>query len=167
MRKKRNPNLLHPLLLALSITLPCAAAGSSRLFPLEATHALAVPWLAGQGDEPLFSEAFQARKSAEFRANHLGPWEPGAVARQCATDGDGVETGVLAKLGLAIAEQSGFGPNLRPHGPQWLERIQARLPPARETHRFRPGNRAVITHNALVRWLPTLDLFMRHPDLPA
>lgn len=157
---------LCPWFLALAIILPAAATGPSRLFPLEAAQALARPWLAGQSDEALFSGTFQTRKSAEFREKHLGPWDPGSVAGRFEEEGDGVETQVLAKLGLAITEQSGFGPNLRPHGPDWLQGIQAQLPSAREPHRFRPCNRAVITQNALVRRLPTMDLFMRHPDLP-
>jgi hypothetical protein len=159
--------LIRLFALFLPLALAAAPAGPARIFPLEPYQALATPWLESGSGDPIFSEPFQARKAAEFQRTWLGPWDPDFVARGFTPQVAGLEAKVLANLQRDIVEGTGFGPNLRPYGPQWLSRIQAQLPPARDVpFRFHPGRRAMVTDNALVRLLPTLDLYMQHPDLP-
>ena len=79
----------------------------------------------------------------------------------------GLEALVLANLQRDIAAGTGFGHNTRPYRADWLEGIQRQLPPARPgTFRFQAERRAVVSANALVRLLPTQDIYMQHPDLP-
>ncbi len=163
---------MRPLsaLLLLLFTLALGGAqpsGPARLFPMEPYRALAEPWLAAQGAQALFSPAFQARKTAEFQRAYLGPWDPAFVAGRLTPQVTGLEAKVLANIQMDIAEQTGFGANTRPYGPGWIRRIQDQLPAARGGgFRFQARNRAIVTENALVRLLPTMDLYMQHPDLP-
>jgi len=156
------------LILALAGVLAGAQpAGPNRPFPMAAYEALAAPWLAATDDEALFPPPFQARKTAEFQANYLGPWNPGFVAGRFTAQVAGMEAATLADLERGIAAQTGFGPGIRPYGPGWLGRIRGQLPPARTgAFRFQAGRRAVTTENALVRLLPTMDLYMQSPDIP-
>jgi len=79
----------------------------------------------------------------------------------------GLEARVLANLQGDIAAGTGFGHNTRPYGPDWLERLQRQLPAARPgPFRFQLARRAMVTANALVRLLPTADIYMQHPDIP-
>jgi hypothetical protein len=157
---------LAPLIAALFLT-AAQGPGPSRLFPVDLYQRLGDPWLGARGEEPLFTAAFQARKAEAFRRTWLGPWDPAFVAAHLTPEVAGLEDLVLDNIRRDIADQTGFGPNLRPYGPDWLARIQAQLPPPRKgPFRFRPEGRAVILDNALLRLLPTMDLYMQHPDIP-
>ncbi|MDR3670767.1 MAG: SH3 domain-containing protein [Holophaga sp.] len=147
----------------------CLALGGapSRLFHLEPYQAMAEPWLTATGDQALFPAPFQTRKAAAFQRAYLGPWDPDFVAGHLTPQVAGLEARVLADLQREIVAHTGFGPNLRPWGPGWIRRIQAQLPPTVEVpFRFRAGHRAVVTENALVRLLPSQDLFLQNPELP-
>jgi hypothetical protein len=164
--------MMRLLVWLLSASLPLVlagaqAAGPSRLFPMEPYQRLRTPWLEARDEQALFSQAFQARKAQRFRTQYLGPWEPGFVTRHLTPQVAMREARVLASLQQDIEEGTGFGPNVRPYGPDWLQRIQDQLAPDRPGRfRFLASERAVILENALVRRLPTMDLYMQHPDLP-
>ena len=155
-------------LFSLFLTLALAGApppGPAQLFPLDPYQGLKRPWLEAQGGEPLFTPAFQKRKAAEFRTNYLGPWDSEFVAGHLTPQVESLESKVLDNIRGDIQAQTGFGPNTRPYDSGWLDRIRALLP-ERKGFRFRPGDRAMILDNALVRLLPTMDLYMQHPDIP-
>lgn len=159
--------LYHPAVLLLPLLLSGTVSAADLLFPMEPYRAMAQPWLDSASGQELLPRPFQVRKAADFQRHYLAPWDPAFVAGRLTPRVLGLEATVLANLQGDIAAGTGLGPNLQPYPPSWLSRIRNQLPPERNTGLpFQAANRAVVTENTLVRLLPTMDLYMHHPDLP-
>ena len=152
-------------LLFLVLPLPAAGPDLIQRFPMEAYQPLGRPWLEATDSSPLFPEGVQARKAEDFRVRFLGPWEADYVAANLTDPVANLETQRVARLQGEVAKGAGFGPNFRPYGQAWLDRLKALLPDHSGRRPFDPGRRAVLLDNTPVRLLPTTDLFLQSHTL--
>jgi len=158
---------LRPFMLLLPLVLAGAPpVAPDRPFPLAPYRNLGAPWLASRSDAALLSRPFQTRKAAEFQKLYLGPWDPEFVGAHCTPEMAGLEARALADLARNLGAGTGLGADLRPYPPGWLDRLREQLPAQGDAGPFRPERCAIITENALVRLLPTRDLFIQPPDQP-
>lgn len=99
------------------------------------------------------------------------PWDPQVIDRLLDPD-TGVDlaarvTSTVNRFGAA-SPQPGFGRNLRPYAPDWIESIRRNAQPGQfaSQRRYQPGNRAITTTTGALRLLPTSEPFFYDPRLP-
>lgn len=99
------------------------------------------------------------------------PWEPEVIAHLLDPD-TGIDlaarvTATVNRFGAASA-QPGFGRNLRPYAPAWIEAVRRNAQAAQFTgqRNYLPGNRAITTTTGALRLLPTSEPFFYDPRLP-
>lgn len=171
---------------ALSLARPLSPTAS--LFSLQRYDQDIAHWIDPHGpdaDRPILTAAQQASAVAQLKTRYFGaaaktgaaadapasPWDPRVIDRLLDPD-----TGVNLALRVAstvnrfgaASAQPGFGRNLRPYAPDWIESIRGNAQAGQfaDQRRYQSTNRAITTTTGALRLLPTAEPFFYDPRLP-